>query len=165
MYLGIESNPVSKKDGLLLCYGHASRLLSKTEHKYPAHKLQFLALKWTIMEQFHEYLYGNTSVIYTDALSYQSGKMNVDVDALSCILRAKHNHHIEAHSVHALISQVVQGTILIETYSCNIWVTDTLDMQKDLKAMLLKDWIIAQSKDPVIREIKYLISNKQAEGA
>ena len=81
-----------------------------------AHKLEFLALKWAIMAQFHEYLYGNNSVIYMDnnlltyiltsakldptgypwvasyanynfALSYQSGKTNVDVDALSCIPR------------------------------------------------------------------------------
>ena len=46
--------------------GYASRSLSKTEHKYPAHKLEFLALKWAVMEQFHEYLYDNHFVIYTD---------------------------------------------------------------------------------------------------
>ena len=31
---------------------------------------------------------------------------------------------------------------------------ETLDIQKDPKAMLVKDWVIAQSKDPAIREIK-----------
>ena len=45
---------------------YACRFLNKTEHKYPAHKLEFLALKWAIMEQFHKYLYGNDFVIYTD---------------------------------------------------------------------------------------------------
>ena len=34
-------------------------------------------------------------------------------------------------------------------------------MQKDPRAMLVKDWIIAQSKNPSIREIKYLINNKK----
>ena len=87
------------------------------------------------MEQFHEYLYSNTFVIYTgndpltyilpsaklDAtgqhwhdslanynitLTYWSGKMNVDVDALSHIPREEHDQHIEANSVHALILQV-----------------------------------------------------------
>ena len=37
----------------------------------------------------------------------------------------------------------------------------TLDMQKDPKAMSVKDWIITQSKDHAIREIKYLIHNKR----
>ena len=37
-------------------------------------------------------------------------------------------------------------------------------MQEDPKAMLIKDWIIVQSKDPPIREIKYLINNKRLNG-
>ena len=37
-------------------------------------------------------------------------------------------------------------------------------MWKDLKAMLLKDWITAQCQDPVIREIKYLLSKKKLKG-
>ena len=34
-------------------------------------------------------------------------------------------------------------------------------MQKDPKEMSVKDRIIAQSKDPAIREIYYLINNKR----
>ena len=37
---------------------YASRSLNKAERKYSAHKLEFLALKWAIMDRFHEYLYG-----------------------------------------------------------------------------------------------------------
>ena len=37
-------------------------------------------------------------------------------------------------------------------------------MQKDPKAMSLEDWIVAQSKDPAIREIKYLISKNKLKG-
>ena len=34
---------------------------------YPVHKLEFLALKWALTDQFHEYLYGgNTFEVYTD---------------------------------------------------------------------------------------------------
>ena len=81
---------------------------------YPAHKLEFLALKWAITDQFHEYLYGGEFEVYTDNnpltyilmtakldatgqrwiarladynfnLHYRSGKSNKDADALSRI--------------------------------------------------------------------------------
>ena len=39
---------------------------SKTEHKYLAHTLEFLALKWAITEQFHKYLNANNFVMCTD---------------------------------------------------------------------------------------------------
>ena len=57
---------------------------------------------------------------YNFALSHQSGKINVDADALFHILRGEHNQLIEADSVHALISQVAQSTTLIEAYTCNM---------------------------------------------
>ena len=60
----------------------------------------------------------------------------------------EHDQLIEADSVHALMSQVVEGTTLIEACFCNIQVTETLDMQKNPKAMSLEEWIIAQGKEP-----------------
>ena len=45
---------------------HASRNLSKSEKRYHSSKLEFLALKWCICEQFHEYLYGGMFKVYTD---------------------------------------------------------------------------------------------------
>ena len=42
----------------------ASRSLSNSEARYPAHKLEFLALKWALTEQFYEYLYGNSFDVY-----------------------------------------------------------------------------------------------------
>ena len=39
---------------------YASRTLSQSESRYPAHKLEFLALKWALTDQFYEYLYGNS---------------------------------------------------------------------------------------------------------
>ena len=90
----------------------ASRALSGSERNYPAHKLEFLALKWAIVDKFSDYLYGAKFVALTDnnpltyvmttaqldatgqrwvaALStydfkikYIAGKKNVDADALS----------------------------------------------------------------------------------
>ena len=45
---------------------YVSRLLSKSKCKYPAHHLEFLTLKWAVIDTFHEYLYGNKFDIYTD---------------------------------------------------------------------------------------------------
>ena len=42
------------------------RTLSKSERNYDTHKLEFLALKWLIMERFHEYWYGGHFEVYTD---------------------------------------------------------------------------------------------------
>ena len=52
----------------------------------------------------------------------------MDVDALSHIKKGEHDQHMETDSVCALISQVVQGTTLMEAYSCNIHVMAALDM-------------------------------------
>ena len=94
----------------VVCY--ASHNLKPSEKNYPAHKLEFLALKWSITEQFHDYLYGANFDVFTDnnpltyvlstakldatghrwlaelsnysfTLTYRSGKKNADADGLS----------------------------------------------------------------------------------
>ena len=94
----------------VVCY--ASRSLKPSEKNYPAHKLEFLALKWSITEKFHDYLYGANFDVSTDNnpltyvlstakldatghrwlaelsnynfnLTYRSGKKNADADGLS----------------------------------------------------------------------------------
>ena len=93
---------------------YASRTLSQAEKNYPAHKPEFLALKWAVTSRFHEYLYGGEFAVYTDnnpftyvltsakldatgqrwiaalanynfSLHYKSGKTNIEADALSRI--------------------------------------------------------------------------------
>ena len=41
-------------------------ICQKSEKNYDAHKLEFLALKWSVTERFHEYLYGREFEVYTD---------------------------------------------------------------------------------------------------
>lgn len=91
---------------------YASRKLSSTEQRYPTHQLEFLALKWAVVDKFHDYLYGVKFVVRTDnnpltyiltsaklnatghrwlaalatydfSLQYKPGKQNVDADVLS----------------------------------------------------------------------------------
>ena len=93
---------------------YTSQTLSNSERNYDAHKLEFLTLKWSVTERFHEYLYGGHFEVYTDnnpltyilttakldatgqrwvaslanynfKIFYRSGKLNVEADALSRI--------------------------------------------------------------------------------
>lgn len=103
------------QDGHKRVVSYASRSVSKAESNYPAHKLEFLALKWAITDKFHDYLYGpNTFDVFTDNnpltyvlttakldacgqrwvarlanysfnLHYKAGSANIDADALSRI--------------------------------------------------------------------------------
>ena len=92
----------------------ASRSVSASEAKYPAYKLEFLGLVWSVTRKFREYLYGGTFTVYTDSnpltyvqttarldamtqrwvaelasfnvsLAYKPGASNVEADALSRI--------------------------------------------------------------------------------
>ena len=55
---------LGRKDNMIK---YASRALSKSKSHYPAHRLEFLALKWAVTECFQEYLYGNTFASYSDS--------------------------------------------------------------------------------------------------
>ena len=100
------------QDGREKVIAYASRGLRQGEKHYPAHKLEFLCLKWAVTEKFRDYLYNNQFDVCTDnnpltyvltsakldatghrwlaALSnfnfkliYRSGKSNGDADGLS----------------------------------------------------------------------------------
>ncbi|XP_059819440.1 uncharacterized protein LOC132390922 [Hypanus sabinus] len=89
-----------------------SRSLSPSERNYPTHKLEFLALKWAVVDKLGDYLYGAKFEVRTDnnpltyiltsakldatghrwlaalsvydfSLRYRPGSKNIDADALS----------------------------------------------------------------------------------
>lgn len=60
---------------------YASRGLSKTEKHYPAHKREFLALKWSVVDKFNDYLWGAPRfLVKTDnnPLTYVLGSAKLD---------------------------------------------------------------------------------------
>ena len=95
---------------------YASRGLSSSERNYSAYKLEFRALKCSVTEKFHDYLYGNSFLVFTDnnpltyvlttakldstghrwladlqlynfSIRYRLGTTNVDADLLSRLPR------------------------------------------------------------------------------
>lgn len=109
---GLGAVLYQEQEGQLRAIGYASRGLSRSESRYPAHKLEFLALKWSVTEKFADYLYGNQFTVVTDSnpltyiltsakldatsyrwlaalstfsfkLLYRPGKQNGDADGLS----------------------------------------------------------------------------------
>ena len=90
-------------DGQYHPIAYASRVMNETEQRYHSNKQEFLALKWAITEQFHEYLspYGknrNEFVVRTDnnPLTYIFSSANLDAAGQRCIAHlASYNFSLE----------------------------------------------------------------------
>ena len=166
---------------------YASRTLSQSEARYPAHKLEFLALKWALTDQFYEYLYGNSFAVYTDnnpltyilttakldacgqrwvsaiapmnfTLHYKPGRTNIDADALS---RLTCSEKIDNEEVQAILKGCLeQPKFLWEAYACSARVTEDLKPNLPPAKMGAAEWRRAQALDPVILAVKKMIVNK-----
>ena len=79
--------------------------MNETEQRYHSNKQEFLALKWAVTEQFHEYLspYGknrNKSVVSTNnnPLTYIFSSANLDAAGQHWVARlASYNFSLEYH--------------------------------------------------------------------
>ena len=58
----LYQNQTNKERGI----AYAGQSLKPSERNYPAHKLEFMALKWAVCEKFHDYLYGSQFEVITD---------------------------------------------------------------------------------------------------
>lgn len=67
-------------DKLLHPVAFALRFLKLAECNYPVYKLEFLGLKWAVVDKFHHYLYGNCFSVLMDnnRLTYLNGSLRVD---------------------------------------------------------------------------------------
>ena len=80
---GLGAALYQKHDGLKRVVAYASRGLNKSEANYPAHKREFLGLKWAMTEKFHDYLYGSKCTVFTDNNPLCYVLKNAKLDATS----------------------------------------------------------------------------------
>ena len=170
---------------------YASRTLSKSERNYDTHKLEFLALKWSITERFHEYLHGGHFKVYTDnnpltyilttakldatgqrwvvslgnynfKIFYKSGKLNVEADALSCIpWESTQVQHMEPLIVKTMLQSKLESEISFPE--------EHLPVNLLLKSMIVdttlkltqKDWVKEQMDDVDVNKIVQLLKSNK----
>lgn len=65
--IGLCTALYQEQEGQLRVIAYASRGLTRSEAKYPTHKLEFLALKWVVTSKFSDYLYGSEFTVVTDS--------------------------------------------------------------------------------------------------
>ena len=126
---GLGAVLYQQQDGLDWVIAYASRSLKPPERNYPAHKMEFLALKWAVTDKFHDYFYWSTFEVLTEnnpstyilpkakldatgqrwvaalsnynfTLTYRSGAQNIDADTLS---RRPDNTEEECHFPETLL--------------------------------------------------------------
>ena len=81
---GLGAVLYQEQNGQKRVISYASRGLSKSERNYPAHKLEFLALKWAVTEKFKDYLSGQKFTVLTDnnPLTYVLSSAQLDATGL-----------------------------------------------------------------------------------
>ena len=210
--LGLGAVLYQVHEGVEKVISYASRSLTQSKTKYPVHKLEFLCLKWAITEQFHEYLYGNTFNVYTDNnplsyvlmttklgamghrwvtswakynfhLHYQSGRSNVEADALSRINWGKNDQILPTDCIQAIVTAILTGQKkdnievipcshqAIESFApsvhdkeqviCKSMTMSEIDSDSNSysdpswnpNCMTTLDWVRVQAKDQVIHEL------------
>ena len=159
---------------------YASRGLSQSERNYPAHKLEFLALKWAVTDKFHDYLYGNSFTVKTDNnpltyvltsakldatghrwvanlseynfdIIYRSGPSNRDADALSRISWPQNLQQVSPPVVHAMCQNVTTDSCAVESCAFDDAVVPDLFESSSIGGMI--DWHQEQANDPDISRI------------
>ncbi len=183
---GLGAVLYQKQDDVLRVVAYASRSLRKSERNYPAHKLEFLALKWAVVDKFHEYLYGNKFQVKTDnnpltyvltsakldatghrwlaaistydfSISYRAGNQNQDADALSRrVNHVVHDDTIPVNIITAISQAHSVETPLVESLSCDADVVSPDDIISSLNQRPIS-WSKEQHSDPDIRRIVELV--------
>lgn len=133
----------------------ASRKLTDSERNYPIHQLEFLALKWAVVDKLHEYLYGARFTVRTDnnpltyllstaklnavghrwlaALStyefdvqYRPGRHNVDADLLSRVEPAEDNTEEWVTLSQSGVKAICKRVCTPESLTCPVRCVDQL---------------------------------------
>ena len=167
------------QDGVERVIAYASRGLRPSERKYPAHKLEFLALKWSVTDKFHDYLMGTTFEVVTDnnpltyvltsakldatghrwvaalanydfSIRYRAGKKNLDADGLS---------RLPSESVRAICQAVTVDIPFVECLSMNDFPHSAGEGLSGFDGFNSIDWAKEQRTDPILSRVVKLKSS------
>ena len=178
-------------DGIDSVITYASRTLSRSECNYDACKLEFLALKWSVTERFHEYLYGGHFEVYThnnplpyvlttaklDAtgqqwvaslanynikIFYKSGNLNVEAGALLHIPWERAQiEKVEPLIVKTMLQSKIESGV---DFPGEYLLESVLLKNMTVDTMLRltqKDWVKEQMEDVDINKIVQLLKSNQ----
>ena len=181
--LGLGAVLYQMQEGKKRVISYASRGLTKSEWNYPAHKMEFLALKWAVTEKFRDYLYGHSFTVYTDNnpltyvltsakldatghrwlselanfdfnILYRPGRNGQDADALS---RMRNETELIGKDSVKAICHSVHTDGLVDSITMD---TDVLDRSiggTELSDTTNINWKQRQDSDPMLDEWKYFI--------
>lgn len=178
---GLGAILYQENEGKNRVIAYASRSLSKSEVNYPAHKLEFLALKWAVTEKFYDYLYGGEFTCYTDNnpltyiltsakldacgqrwvaslanfnfdIKYKAGTSNVDADALS---RIRWPTEMPKTTVCAVLEAKQDDAAFSDINACPV--PTYLDSLSFKDAVPTINWKSEQASDPVISKVVSLL--------
>ena len=186
---GLGAVLYQRQNGLERVIAYGSRGLRNSEKLYPAHKLEFLCLKWAVVDKFKDYLYNNTFEVRTDnnpltyvttsakldatghrwlaalsnfnfKLCYRSGKSNQDADGLS-------RRPYRAEMFPDVVKAVCQAALIDRKQlplAESLVITNTgrlTDGTPELESQELStvNWQQVQDSDPVIGRLKMLLNS------
>ncbi|MCG8077552.1 MAG: DDE-type integrase/transposase/recombinase, partial [Candidatus Thiodiazotropha taylori] len=164
--IGLGAVLYQEQDGKKRVVAYASRSLKVAEKNYPAHKLEFLALKWAVVEKFHDYLYGSKFEAVTDnnpltyifttakldatgqrwvaalsnynfCIKYRCGRNNTDADGLSRRIEKSDEEVIFPDVLKAICQSVYVASPLIESVAVTDNVSATDDIPEQLRTYAL----------------------------
>ena len=155
-YSGLGAVLYQKQQGKERVIAYASRGLKSSERNYPAHKLEFLALKWSVTDKFKDLLYGHRFEVITDNnpltyvlttakldatghrwlaelasfdfdIKYRPGKKNTDADTLSRLPAQKEDEYeVITSDIIKAIDHGQEADSVIDAISMNARVADYL---------------------------------------
>ena len=132
-----------QEDGHYHPVTYASHGLEGGELRYHSSKLEFLTLKWAIMEQFREYLQYQPFRVKTDnnPITYMMSTPNLDAVGHRWVASlAGFNFTIKyLKGMDNKVADVLS------------WVGGRLELDTDSVCKLLSHWILAQQSEPVIQ--------------
>lgn len=186
-YQGLGAVLYQEQDNIKRVIAYASRGLKNAEKHYPAHKLEFLGLKWAITDKFRDQLYGQSFEVLTDnnpltyvlstakldatghrwlaalatfdfSIKYRPGRKNQDADSLSRIPTEVYST-ITKEMIEAIGKSHQENSNVVEVTAMGIHVMSQVPEVESLDDMSYVRWRKAQRDDPGILSVIQVLSS------